>query len=128
MNTMNLTAAAPARFTLRQLLIIDALTCLATGALLVAASAPLAELLGLPAKLLSYAGLVLFPCAALMGAAARTRAAPLVWLVILGNFAWAAASVAVAHIYDPTRVGMVFVLAQAVVVAALGILEFRARR
>jgi hypothetical protein len=125
MNTMPL--AAPSRFTLKSLLVIDALTCLVTGVLLVAASGALATLLGLPQDLLFYAGVALFPCAALMMLAARTRSTPLVQLVIFGNLAWAAASVWVAMAFEPTAPGMLFVLAQAVVVAALGVLEWRAR-
>ncbi len=125
MNAMNL-AAAPARFNLKQLLVVDALTCLVTGLLLVAASAPLAGLLGLPQNLLFYAGVVLFPCAGLMVMAARKLSTPLVWLVIAGNVAWAAASVVVAFAFEPTALGLAFVLAQAAVVAALGILEWRA--
>lgn len=126
MNAMNL-AAAPARFTLKQLLVVDAVTCLVTGVVLTAASASLAALLGLPQSLLFHAGVALFPCAALMTAAARTLAKPLVWFVIFGNFAWAAASVVVAFALEPTAFGMVFVLAQAAVVAALGVMEWRAR-
>ena len=126
MNAMNL-AAAPARFNLKQLLVVDALTCLVTGILLVAAAAPLAGLLGLPQNLLFYAGVVLFPCAGLMVMAARSLSAPLVWLVILGNIGWAVASVVVAFAFEPTAFGLVFVLAQAAVVAALGVMEWRAR-
>ena len=124
MNAMN-PAAAPARFSLKQLLMVDAATCLVTGILLVAASAPIAGLLGLPRNLLFYAGAVLFPCAGLMVMAARSRSTPLVWLVILGNFAWAAASVVVAFAFEPTSLGLLFVLGQALVVAALGFLEWR---
>ena len=126
MNAMNL-AAAPARFNLKQLLVVDALTCLVTGILLVAAAAPLAGLLGLPQNLLFSAGVVLFPCAGLMVMAARSLSAPLVWLVILGNIGWAVASVVVAFAFEPTAFGLVFVLAQAAVVAALGVMEWRAR-
>ena len=125
MNTATLTTRA---FGLRQLLVVDALTCLVTGALLTSAAGFLAGLLGLPEVLLSVAGLALFPCAALMFIAARALSKPLVWLVILGNFAWALASVVVAFALDPTAVGLVFTLAQAAVVALLGILEWRGLR
>lgn len=124
---MNHANTALRGFTLKQLLIVDALTCLITGVLLVAAANPLAALLGLPQSLLFYAGIVLFPCAALMAGAARTQARGLVWIVILGNFAWALASVAVAVTFTLTAIGMVFVLVQAAVVAGLGWLELRAR-
>ena len=113
-------------FGLKPLLVIDALTCLATGVLLVSATGFLASLLGLPDWLLRYAGIVLFPCAALMFVASRTLAAFLVWTVIVGNFAWAAASIVVAFVFEPTALGFAFVLAQAAVVALLGSLEWRA--
>ncbi len=47
--------------TLRKILFLDALTCLSCGALMSLASGPLAALLSLPASLLRYAGLSLFP-------------------------------------------------------------------
>src|SRR5690349_23214476 len=78
------TTMAARGFTLKQLLIVDALTCVVTGVLLVAAAEPLAGLLGLPQQLLFYPGVLLFPCAGLMAVAARTTARGLVWIVILG--------------------------------------------
>jgi hypothetical protein len=125
MNAMTLTQTTRG-FTLKQLLGIDALTCAGFGTLLAVASGPLASLLGLPAGLLFYAGLVLFPCAAAMFLAMRTLAKPLVWLVIIGNFAWALGSIAVAFAFETTAFGLVFVLGQAVLVAVLGVLEMRA--
>jgi hypothetical protein len=127
MNTMTLTPSTRG-FSLKQLLAFDAFTCLAFGALLIAASAPLAGLLGLPAGLLFYAGIVLLPCAALMLLAARSLAKPLVWIVVAGNFAWAAASVLVAFAFSTTALGFLLVLAQAFLVALLGALEARATR
>lgn len=126
MNTVTL--AQTRGFTLRQLLVFDALTCMVMGLLLLATAKPLAGLLGLPQGLLFYAGLVLVPCAALMAAAARTLAPPLVWMVILGNFAWAVASLVVVFVFDLTAIGLSFTLAQAAVVAGLGVLEQRAAR
>jgi hypothetical protein len=58
--------------------------------------------------------------------AMRTLAKPLVWLVIIGNFAWALGSIAVAFAFETTAFGLVFVLGQAVLVAVLGVLEMRA--
>jgi hypothetical protein len=111
---------------LRQLLNVDAVTCLVTGIAFTTATGMLSTFLGLPAGLLFYAGLVLFPCAALMLIAARKPAKPLVWVVILGNFAWAIASIVVAFMFEPTTLGLAFTLAQAVLVAGLGALEWRA--
>lgn len=124
-----LTIARPlAGLNLRQWLLIDALTCVITGILLVAATSFLTGLFGLPEDLLRYAGFILFPCAALMFIAARTLATPLVWVVILGNLAWALASVAVAFVFEPTAFGLAFTLAQGAAVALLGYLEWRAAR
>ena len=114
-------------FTLRQILNIDAATCLAFGVLLAFAAQPLAALLGLPQALLFYAGVVLFPSAALMLFAARKLAAPLVWTVIAGNVAWVVASIVVLFAFEPTMLGALFVVAQAAAVLVLLILEWRAR-
>jgi hypothetical protein len=120
-------SAAP---TLRGLLAFDAATCLGMGVLLVAAGTPLASLLGLPAALLGWAGLLLFPSAALMAAGAARRRPPtlLVRLVVAGNAAWVLASVAVLVLTAPTLLGIAVVLAQALAVAVLAALERRALR
>lgn len=107
---------------LRRTLAVDAATCAAMGALLAVFSAPLAGLLGLSAALLFYAGLALFPCAALMLVAHRSHA--LAWLVVAGNAAWIAGSVAVLLIASPTGLGYAFVIAQAIAVAVLAELEY----
>jgi hypothetical protein len=127
MTTMTVTQ--PARsFTLRQLLQFDAFTCAAFGILLTIAATPLAAMLGLPRALLFYAGLALIPCAGLMWLAVRTEATPLVWAVILGNLAWVAGSVIVAFAFEPTAIGLAFIVAQALFVGVLALLEWRAAR
>jgi hypothetical protein len=121
-------AQAPtARFTLRQILNLDAATCIAFGLLLVIGAAPLSGFLGLPQSLLFYAGVALFPSAALMLIAARKLSAPLVGVVIAGNAAWVVASVVVAFALEPTGLGVAFVLAQAAAVLVLMIVEWKAR-
>lgn len=111
---------------LAQVLRVDAFTCAAMGLLLVAAPTPLSAWLGLPLPLLFWAGVVLFPCAALMLLAARRPPIrPLVGLVVLGNLAWVAASALVAALFSPTMLGLVFVAVQATVVAGLAWLEWR---
>jgi hypothetical protein len=112
--------------TLRHWLVVDTLTCAGFGALLVIAAAPLSTLLGLPQTLLFWSGAVLFPCAALMALAAKTLARPLVWLVIGGNAAWVAASIAVTWMFALTAPGLTFVTIQAAAVALLATLEWRA--
>lgn len=121
----------PSRFEpdLTQILRVDAFTCIAMGMLLVAAATPMSALLGLPAPLLLWAGVVLFPCAALMlMAAQRPRFAPLVWVIVLGNLTWVAASAVVGLAFDPTPLGLAFVVVQAAVVAVLAWLEWRGLR
>ena len=107
---------------LRRTLAVDAITCAAMGALLIGFQAPLASLLGLPAALLFYAGVALFPCAALMLVAHRSRA--LAWLVVAGNAAWILGSVAVLLLTSPTALGYAFVIAQAIAVAVLAEFEY----
>jgi hypothetical protein len=126
MTTLAATAATDRATFLRRALLVDAATCVGTGALLALGSAPLAGLLGLPAPLLFWAGLSLFPCAAVMAwVALRTPLPrPGAWLVILGNAAWVAGSLAVLALFSPTALGWAFVIAQAVVVAALAELEY----
>jgi hypothetical protein len=115
----------PSRF-LRRVLFVDAATCLATGALLALDAGSLSRLLGLPQALLFYAGASLFPCAALMLWVALRE--PLsragAWLVVAGNAAWVAASVALLFAAAPTGLGTAFVIAQALAVALLAELEF----
>jgi hypothetical protein len=106
---------------LRRTLMVDAATCAAMGTLLVFYSAPLSGLLGLPATLLFYAGVALFPCAVLMLVAMGSRA--LAWLVVAGNAAWILGSVAVLLLTSPTALGYAFVIAQAIAVAVLAELE-----
>jgi hypothetical protein len=121
-------AQTPAtRFTLKQILAFDAATCIAFGLLLVFGAAPLAALLGLPQSLLFYAGVVLFPSAALMLFAARKPTQALVRMVMLGNAAWAAASVLFVFALAPTALGIAFLLAQAAAVLVLLTLEWKAR-
>lgn len=113
---------------LRFVLGLDAATSVAMGLLLVVGADGLGPWLGLPQPLLLWAGVLLFPCAALMAVAAVPHRPPavLVWLVIAGNAGWAAGSVAVATAwFEPTRVGLALVLLQAAAVVVLLWLEWR---
>lgn len=123
-------ARAARAITLPRLLAFDAATCLAMGAALLALAGPLAAPLGLPAGLLRGAGVVLLPCAALMAWAAMPgpRRRLLAGVVVAGNAAWVAASVAVSALFALTAAGEVLVLGQAAAVAALAALEARALR
>ena len=113
---------------LRNVLLIDAVTCIATGLLMILATGLLANLTQLPPELLRTAGLSLFPIAAFIAFVATraelSRAG--VWLVILGNVGWVGASLGVllGGAVSPNILGYAFVLAQALAVAVLAELEF----
>lgn len=111
---------------LRRVLCVDAATGVATGALLSLEPARLAMLLGLPAGLLFWAGVALFPIAAFMlwTGLARDLSRPAVWTVIIGNAGWVAGSALLLLATAPTGPGYAFVIVQAVVVALLAELEY----
>jgi hypothetical protein len=121
---------SPMTVFLRRVLTIDALTCFATGILLAALPTPLASLFGLAPELLFYAGLALFPCAALMlwVALSSRLIRSLANVIIVGNLAWVAGSALVLAMTSPTTLGYAFVIAQAVVVIALADFEWMALR
>ncbi|HWV79926.1 MAG TPA: hypothetical protein VNZ50_00720 [Hyphomicrobiaceae bacterium] len=116
------------RNALQNILLLDAATCVAAGALMAFGSNFVAGLTAIPAPLLTWAGMILFPCAALM-IYAGLQAAPsraIVWLIVLGNIGWVIASVGIFAFIAPNALGTIFILAQAVVVAALALLEHSA--
>jgi hypothetical protein len=114
--------------TLKNVLLLDAATCIGAGALMAFGSSFVSGLTAIPAQLLWWAGLILFPCAALMIAAGlqAVPSRPLVWLIVLGNIGWVAASVALFAVISPNALGVVFILAQAAAVAILALLEHSA--
>lgn len=115
---------------LRRVLALDAVTCAAAGLLMTAGSAVLAPMLGLPAPLLLWAGVVLFPVAGLMaGLSRQARGVPaMIWLIVLGNAAWVVGCLLVVIDLRPTIPGEIFVLGQALAVAALTVLELNGLR
>lgn len=117
---------------LRSLLLADAATCLAMGLALDFGATPLAALTGLPAALLLYAGLSLFPIAAFLALVALRPALQPIGgrLAIAGNAAWVAASLALlaSGWGAPNGLGVAFVLAQALAVTGLTLLELAALR
>lgn len=121
---------------LRRVLALDAVTSGVMGAVLVLAVAPLSSLLGLPTFLLTWAGLSLVPFAAFVGWLATRELPPRagVWAVIVCNAFWAVDSIVllVSGWVEPTFLGTVFVVFQALVVAVLAEFQFsglrRARR
>jgi hypothetical protein len=113
---------------LRSVLVADSATCIATGLLTTFASTLLAQFLGMPAELLWYAGMSLFPFAAfLIYLASREILSPkAVWMAILLNALWTIDSfllVATGWV-TPSQLGYAFVSAQALAVAIFAGLEY----
>jgi hypothetical protein len=112
---------------LRNALSLDAAACAATGLLLTLAAGPLAAPLGFPAGFLRGAGVLLLPCAALLGWFASRETLPriAVHAVIAVNLLWIADSIVilVAGWFQPSGFGIAFVLAQAAAVAVITELE-----
>lgn len=116
---------------LSRVLLIDAGTCAAMGALLLLASTAISELTRIPEPLLRYAGASLFPIAAFITFVAfrGDAGARWVWLVILGNALWVAASFALfMGVIAPNPIGAAFIVVQALAVIALTWLEVVALR
>ncbi len=112
---------------LRKALALDAAACAATGLLLGLGAGPLSGLLGFPTEFLRGAGLLLLPCAALLGLFASRERLPrlAVYAVIAVNILWVADSILilVAGWFQPGGLGIAFVLAQAGAVAVITELE-----
>jgi hypothetical protein len=112
---------------LRRMLLLDAATSGAMGLMLLSAAGPLAPLLGLPTSLLRWTGVLLIPFSASLVGLARRTPAPLggARAVVVANALWVVGSVALllGGALSPTRLGVLFVLAQAAVVALFAYLE-----
>lgn len=116
----------------RILLAADAATCLPFGALLAVFSAPIARWTGLPVGVLFEAGLFLIAFAAVLVALAA-RAIPsarTMAIVAIANALWIVGSIELLVVASDTvtPLGIALVLAQAVAVAVLTVLEWRSRR
>lgn len=112
---------------LRRALVLDAVASGATALLTILGAGLLADLLGLPATLLRIAGLIMVPFIALVVWAALRQPAPTgaVWAIIVMNGLWVLASIGllVSGKVDPTALGYVFVLGQALAVAVFAELQ-----
>lgn len=118
---------------IRKILLLDALTGLAMGLLLVASAGFLSTLLGLPQDFVFGAGatVLLFFVMLWLASRAGVGAKPpifVTWLVMLGNAAWVVASVLTITVwFSPTLPGAAFVGFQALVVLVLTAMEYRGR-
>ena len=119
--------ASSPRF-LRNVLLADALSCLATGGLQVVFTTPLASLLGLPAPLLAATGWFLLAYSAVVGFIALRDPVPrgFVWLFLAGNAGWAVGCIALLAeaAVSPTGLGVAWVIVQAVTVGLLAELQW----
>ncbi len=116
----------------RRVVQADAVLCLVSGGLLVAGAAPLADLAGLDPTwpVAAVGGFLLLLGANLLllaRASARLLLALTPWSAD-GDLLWAAASVAVAVGVSMTATGRALVLAQGLVVAAVGVAKLKAVR
>jgi hypothetical protein len=102
---------------------LDAVVTGLNGAAYLLAASPLADLLGLPAGLLRGLGAFLVLYALAVWLVAARPGTPAVGTVIAANILWAAGSLAVAaaDVGTPTTVGAVWIVLQAVVVAAFAV-------
>jgi len=117
---------------LRWVLLVDAATCVAMGLALALGAQMLSAPLGLPAPLLQYSGLALMPIAACIAWVATRKNPPsfAIAIVVAGNALWIAASIALlaSAWVAPSPLGSAFVIAQALAVALLDVLEYVAWR
>ena len=113
---------------LRTVLKLDSASCLGMAAILVPAASTLSPIHGVPSALLAGAGIGLIPIGLFMLWLGTRREAPsaLVWLVIVGNFGWSAASLAVAFgLPGIAAVGTALVASQGLGVVLFALLEWR---
>jgi hypothetical protein len=113
---------------LRNVLLADAASGLASGVLQLAFTAALAQWLNLPHQLLLGTGWFLLAYAA-FAAHAGTRVPvrrPAVWLLVIGNFTWAAACVALllGDLLQPSAWGVAYVVVQAIFVTVMAELQW----
>jgi hypothetical protein len=108
---------------LRRALLADAVVSGSTGLLQVAGGAAVISLFGLPKALVLGSGLFMLVYAVALVGLTRASVVGELWVavIVVGNFAWADACVALwaFDVVSLTPLGMVWLLAQAAVVTAL---------
>lgn len=114
-------------FTLKNTLIIDAITCTGLFVFCVFATATVATLLGLPSEVVTVAGWIGLPSALLMLFVAYQKepSKGLANLIAVGNLAWVIASVVVLAMFagQMTALGILVVIVQAIGVQIFAIYE-----
>lgn len=117
---------------LRSVLLVDAAASGAMALLLAAGAGFLGPFLGLPVSLLFWAGVVLIPWTALLlMLARRTKTSRLLFYdVVVINALWVAASlgILVGGLVEPNLLGTAFIIAQALAVAGLAVLQLAGLR
>ncbi|GII97212.1 hypothetical protein [Sinosporangium siamense] len=108
---------------LTRVLKFDALLCAVFGVLLAVAAGPVADLFGLPVPFVRWTGIILLPLGAFIGFVATRPQHPrgAVWTIVALNALWAVDSVVLLFTgwIDPNVFGVVFIVAQALLVAAV---------
>lgn len=106
---------------LRNVLIVDAAFSGASGIVLAAAATSLAAAFGLPQGLLLGVGFFCLAYAIFVGSMGLAPVLPrgLVWFVVAGNALWVIESLVTLAQTAPTQLGVVAIVAQATVVAAI---------
>jgi hypothetical protein len=117
---------------LRHALLADAVISGAAGLLMALGAGLLEGLLGVPAALLRYAGVVLIPFAVLVGYLGTRASFPpaAVWAVIAANALWVAGSIVLlaSGWIAPTALGYAFIIVQALAVGIFGELQYAGLR
>lgn len=115
----------PSRF-LRYALIADALACAALVVLQMSLPELLASRLQLPSLLLTASGVFLAAYVGLLIVLANSKSVKraMVGLVVAGNVAWAVGCLALAALPGPNRLGIAYLLAQAVFVLVIARIEW----
>ena len=128
---MNTSIFASANF-LRNILVIDAISCAACGLLQLLFGATLVGLFALPAPLLMWTGEFLIVYAAIVALVAfkLPQPHPIVWTFVIGNFAWAigCAALLMGSWVNPTMLGKAYIVMQAITVVVLAELQLTSLR